>query len=310
MKARIAITCGDPAGVGPEIIEKLVRSYRNEAAELSIIGPRHWLNTLGDSPSVSLIETETDLPVCKLGSPNELGAKVALEAMELAANGCLEGRFDAVATGPIAKEWVYRVGYAFPGQTEFFASKWGGRPSMGFVGEHLNVVLATWHVPLSKVPESLDVESLRFAVKRAHGLGELLGFKTPRIGVCGLNPHAGERGVLGSEERDWMNGCLEDLREEVPGVSLCLPGDTVFRRAMLGDFDVVVAAYHDQGLAPLKTIDFETAVNVTLGLPFVRTSPDHGTGFDIAGRGVASSESFRRAVDLAITFAERMRESA
>ncbi len=170
---------------------------------------------------------------------------------------------------------------------------------MGFVGNELRVVLATWHIPLREVADALTVDALELAVRRANALGQQLGASQPRIGVCGLNPHAGEGGILGTEERDVLDPVLDRLRAEMPNVSVCLPGDTVFNRQRKGDFDVVVAAYHDQGLAAVKTLEFDSAVNVTLGLPYVRTSPDHGTAFDIAGQGIASPSSFAAALKVA-----------
>ena len=170
---------------------------------------------------------------------------------------------------------------------------------MGFVGNQLRVVLATWHIPLSEVPAALTADCLERAVRRAVGLAQAFGVNAPRIAVCGLNPHAGEGGLLGSEERDILDPALDQLRLEIPGLSQCLPGDTVFVRQRRGEFDVVVAAYHDQGLAAVKTLEFDTAVNVTLGLPFVRTSPDHGTAFDIAGQGLADCWSFVAALSVA-----------
>ena len=308
----IAITCGDPSGVGPELIPVAVNNIESrDNAEITLIGDQSWLLRAESVIERSIKMVDLGRPDgFELGNPSLEGARLAIESLEAAAKGCLEGEFDAVVTGPISKDWVCRVGYEFPGQTEFFASRWGGIPTMGFAGEKLRVVLATWHVPLSEVPRALDRDALELAVYRARDLGRLIGCEQPRIGVCGLNPHAGENGVLGSEEKEWMNDCLADLRGEVPGVSACLPGDTVFRSALMGEFDVVVAAYHDQGLAPLKTLDFDTAVNVTLGLPFVRTSPDHGTAFDIAGKGMASFKSFKRAIDLAIQFTEQIRKTA
>ena len=170
---------------------------------------------------------------------------------------------------------------------------------MAFVGQALCVVLATWHIPLSEVPKTLDASCLEKAVRRALSLGRRLGVEAPRIGVCGLNPHAGEGGMIGREERDVLDPTLDRLREAIPGLSVCLPGDTVFHRQLKGDFDVIVAAYHDQALAAVKTLEFDTAVNLTLGLPHIRTSPDHGTAFDIAGEGVADPSSFTAAFELA-----------
>jgi 4-hydroxythreonine-4-phosphate dehydrogenase len=219
--------------------------------------------------------------------------------MERAAEGCKHGEFCGVVTGPVSKERLANIGYPFPGQTEFFAARWGGEPVMAFCGGKLRVVLATWHVPLDQVSKLLGPHLLHRTVAAANDLCRAEGVAKPRIGVCGLNPHAGEGGLLGHEERDLLNPALAHLRGEFPGLSLCEPGDTLFARQLRGEFDVVVALYHDQGLAPLKVIDFDEAVNVTLGLRYVRTSPDHGTAFGIAGKGVARATSFANAVTVA-----------
>jgi 4-hydroxythreonine-4-phosphate dehydrogenase len=161
------------------------------------------------------------------------------------------------------------------------------------------VVLATWHIPLREVPAAITRPVLERAIERSHWLARAEGCGEPRIAVCGLNPHAGEGGMLGREEIDVFDPWLAELRARFAGLSSCLPADTVFARALRGEFDVVVALYHDQGLAPLKAVDFDRAVNVTLGLPFIRTSPDHGTAFDIAGRGIADTGSFANAIAVA-----------
>ena len=297
MKPRLAITCGDPAGVGPEIIARWLVEDPALAAGCAVIGPARWLDTLGSVGAKIAVGLEEFAAMP--GQPTGEGALVAWAAMERAAQGCQAGEFSGVVTGPVSKKWLARVGYGFPGQTEFFAARWGGEPVMCFCGGRLRVALATWHVPLCEVPQLLGPQLLRRTVAAAHQLARTDGVAEPRIGVCGLNPHAGEGGLLGTEERDLLNPTLEKLRAEFPGVSLCQPGDTVFARALRGEFDVVVALYHDQGLAPLKVIDFDEAVNVTLGLPFVRTSPDHGTAFGIAGQGKVSGRSFANAVAVA-----------
>ncbi len=297
MSAKLALTCGDPAGVGPEIIAAWLAAHPEEAGEVVAVGPAAWLATLGERVGKVAVGPENFRAMP--GRPTEEGAKVAWAALERAAEGTKRGEFAGVVTGPVSKEWLARVGYAFPGQTEFFAARWGGEPVMAFCGGKLRVVLATWHVPLHEVPQALSAQSLRRTVAAADELARADGIATPRIGVCGLNPHAGEGGMLGTEERDLLNPALERIREEFPGVSRCEAGDTLFGRALRGEFDVVVALYHDQGLAPLKVIDFDEAVNVTLGLAHVRTSPDHGTAFGIAGQRVARATSFANAVTVA-----------
>ena len=308
---RIAITCGDPAGVGPELIAQCLQDGVGGEADLSIIGPPSWLDTLksSEADSFEIKEVELASSCWEVGKPNPESSRIALEAMEIAARGCELGEFDAVVTGPISKSRCAEVGFSHPGQTEFFASHWGGEPTMAFIGSKVKVVLATWHVPFATICYHLTESALAMAIDRAHELGVRLGFPNPRIGVCGLNPHAGEEGLIGNEEAAIFDPLIEDLGETIPNVSKCQPADTLFYRAINGAFDVIVALYHDQGLAPLKAVEFETAVNVTLGLPYFRTSPDHGTGYEIAGTGQASSKSFSRAIELAIRLSDGNRGS-
>ena len=296
-RPRLAFTCGDPAGVGPEIIASWLAAHAGEAAGIAVIGPAPWLNSL-QTPAKKIavgLEEFTAAP----GQPTGEGALVAWAALERAAQGCRRGDFAGVVTGPVSKDGLARIGYEFPGQTEFFAARWGGEPVMAFCGGKLRVVLATWHVPLVHVAQLLGPHLLQRTVGAAHLLCRAEGVSQPRIGVCGLNPHAGENGLLGVEEIQLLNPALDRLRESFPGLTRCQPADTLFARALRGEFDVVVALYHDQGLAPLKVIDFDEAVNVTLGLPHVRTSPDHGTAFGLAGKGVARGTSFANAVIVA-----------
>jgi len=297
MHKPIAITCGDPAGVGPEIIEKWLEQYPDWKSEVCLIGPESLLARWQAAQRKRVGPRDFQAVP---GHPSVEGARVALDALEEAAYGCRQGRYSAVVTAPVSKDWMYQAGWAYPGHTEFFADRWYGKPSMAFAGGQLRVVMATWHIPLSEVSQHMTEETLSRAVQNADILARALGAETPRIAVCGLNPHAGEQGLIGYEEQGIIDPALTILRRQYPGLSPCLPGDTVFWRQLQGDFDVVIALYHDQGLAPLKTVDFATAVNITLGLPFVRTSPDHGTAFDIAGQGVASITSFANAVDLAV----------
>lgn len=318
MTAPLAFTCGDPAGIGPEVIAAWLDANRDAAAGVAVIGPARWLETLDTAAARVPVGLEEFAAVP--GRPTAEGALVAWAALERAAAGCRSGEFRGVVTAPISKEGLARIGYPFPGHTEFFGARWGGEPVMAFCGGRLRVVLATWHVPLHQVPRLLGPHLLQRTVAAADELARVFAgpavvpavpttaqgwaaagaaLQPPRIGVCGLNPHAGEGGLLGTEERDLINPALDLLRLDFPGLSRCQPGDTVFGRALRDEFDVVIALYHDQGLAPLKTIDFDEAVNVTLGLPHVRTSPDHGTAFGIAGRGVARPTSFANAVGVA-----------
>jgi 4-hydroxythreonine-4-phosphate dehydrogenase len=301
MAAKLALTCGDPAGVGPEVVAAWLAAHPAEAPQVAVIGPARWLAGLATAAEKISVGLDEFIPTP--GHPAGEGALVAWAALERAAAGCRLGEFCGTVTGPVSKEWLARIGYEFPGQTEFFAARWGGEPVMGFCGGRLRVVLATWHVPLMHVAALLDASRLERTVRAAAELARADGVAEPRIGVCGLNPHAGEGGLIGDEEKR-LDPILDRLRSRYPGLSRCEPGDTLFARALAGgdrpaEFDVVVALYHDQGLAPLKTIDFDEAVNVTLGLPFVRTSPDHGTAFGIAGKGRARGTSFANAVIVA-----------
>ncbi len=290
------------------MVKKCLATDLVEEGAFTLIGPQRWIDEVSEASPLELGGIAVGHSGSKFiaGKPTHESSKIALEAMEQAARGCGVGDFDGVVTGPISKARCEKVGFSHPGQTEFFASHWGGKPTMAFVGERLKVVLATWHIPFATVSYHLTESCLAMAIDRANELAKRLDIQNPRIGVCGLNPHAGEEGLIGNEELAIFNPLIAQLREVIPGLSDCQPADTIFRAAN-GAFDVVVALYHDQGLAPLKTIEFETAVNVTLGLPFARTSPDHGTGYEIAGSGTASHGSFLRAIKLAGKLAKRQK---
>ncbi len=294
---KIAITCGDPAGIGPEIIAAWLASNPSEARGVSVVGPSRWLDTLADGPGK--IAVGLDDYAARPGRPDGESALVAWAALERAAALCGSGEFAGVVTAPVSKERMAAIGWGFPGHTEFFAARWGGAPTMAFCGGRLRVALVSWHIPLRDVPASLTPASIGRTVAAADELARSEGVASPRIGVCGLNPHAGEGGLIGTEERDTIDPILDQLRARFPGLSRCQPADTLFGRQLRGEFDVSVALYHDQGLAPLKVVDFDESVNVTLGLPRVRTSPDHGTAFAIAGKGMASFRSFSNAVAVA-----------
>lgn len=294
----LAFTCGDPAGIGPEVIAAWLGAAGAAAADVAVIGPSRWLDTLPLRPDRRIAVGEPGYAAVP-GRPEAAGARLAWAAMERAAAGCLTGEFSGVVTGPVAKAELARVGFPHAGQTEFFASRWPGEPTMAFCGGRLRVALLTWHIPLREVSAHLTPPELERAVAAADELARADGIARPRIAVCGLNPHAGEEGLLGTEEREQIDPVLDHLRDRFPGLSRCVAGDTAFGRTLRGEFDVVVALYHDQGLAPLKTLEFDEAVNVTLGLAHVRTSPDHGTAFGIAGLGQANPRSFAQAVAVA-----------
>jgi 4-hydroxythreonine-4-phosphate dehydrogenase len=283
---RIAITLGDPAGIGPEVVHAaLARPEVQALAEFTILG-----RTDGHSP----------------GKPTEASAQAAFSALEEAVQRTQAGEFDAVVTGPVSKRQMHAVGFDFPGQTEFFAARTGtANFAMCLTGGALTVGLVTAHVPLQAVPGLLT----HAEIVRVGGLladsSHRRGISRPRIAVAGLNPHAGENGDLGREEIDLIAPAIPALETRCPAVTFTgpLPPDTVFFRAVAGEFDAVLCMYHDQGLIPLKLHAFDAGVNVTLGLPFPRTSPDHGTAYEIAGRGIARPDSMLAAIRLAVELA-------
>jgi 4-hydroxythreonine-4-phosphate dehydrogenase len=231
------------------------------------------------------------------------GAKQAREALEESVRLLKGKKIDAVVNGPVSKEWLARVGFRYPGQTEFYARRFGKKAdgvTMCMVGPRLRVALVTTHVSLRRAVAGLTASAI---VRAGLHLAELLrrmGIRKPRIAVCGLNPHAGEGGLFGEEDKKIVAPAVRQLRRKSRlSFSGPEPADTVFRRAMQGDYDGVVALYHDQGLIPAKLLDFDRTVNVTMGLPVIRCSPDHGTAFGIAGKRKARVESMLEAVKLA-----------
>lgn len=329
MTPRLAFTCGDPAGIGPEVIAAWIAAHPELAGEVAVIGPASWLERINLGAALAIPVGEKEY-FAELGSPTVEGARVALAAMERAAAGTTLGEFSGVVTGPVSKSWLQKAGYVFPGQTEFFAARWGGEPTMAFCGGRLRVVLVTWHISLRAVPSRLSAVEIGRSIAAADELARACGpieaggsttrlapsfgehgrAFVPRIGVCGLNPHAGEGGLLGTEERELIDPILDQLRARYPKLSRTEAADTLFARQLRGEFDVVVALYHDQGLGPLKTVDFDESVNVTLGLSHVRTSPDHGTAFGIAGKNKASPRSFANAVSVARRLVDMRRSSS
>jgi len=279
----IGITSGDPAGIGPEVIRAALASQ--------------------DLPGDFEFEVVGEVAGHPPGSPTNASARAAVKALETAAKNVLSGRWQAVVTGPVSKKALHDIGCHFPGQTEFFASRAGVENfAMCLTGGGLTVALVTAHVPIAEVAGLLNkTEIIRIGNLLADFLHQC-GNKCPRIAVAGLNPHAGEGGDLGSEEIEIISPAVRELEKSTAAVfSGPLPPDSVFRQAVAGEFDGVLCMYHDQGLIPLKLHAFDQGVNVTLGLPFVRTSPDHGTAFGIAGKGIARSDSMQAAIHLAAT---------
>jgi 4-hydroxythreonine-4-phosphate dehydrogenase len=276
----------------------LLRARPDLIPLLCWIGPKKQALQLHETFGVPVHGLEGEAPLA--GVPTVEGGRLALEAMSIAAELCDRGAFRAVVTGPISKTWAQAAGLRHPGQTEFFAERWAGEPTMAFASDRLKVALVTWHIPLMDVWQHLTEAAMRRCIENLAAFLQRLGMARPRIAVCGLNPHAGEGGLIGREELEVLDPMLRRFACAHYELSSCQPADTVFYRHLEGEFDGVVALYHDQALAPVKTIAFHEAVNVTLGLRHLRTSPDHGTAFGIAGKGVARHDSMLAAVELAL----------
>ncbi len=297
--APIAITIGDTAGVGAEIIYSWAIENPSLRKYACVVGHKSFLDSLPND--IGKVQVGADSYVAKAGCPDIAGARIAFDALEESAKGCIQGRYSAVLTAPISKACMKQVGFNYQGHTEFFADRWGGVPVMSFAGEKFIVSLVTWHDAIKDVPLLIDEAKITRAVEASARLAKkLMGVENPRIAVCGLNPHAGEGGIMGREEVELINPVLNKLRASYVNLSEALPPDTVFARVLKDEFDCIVSMYHDQALAPLKAIEFDNAVNVSMNLKYLRVSPDHGTAFSIAGKSVASNKSFTSAFNLAI----------
>ncbi len=294
-KPRIGITLGDCAGIGPEIVDLALKSGRvPDSAEYVVIGRQ---------------------PNCHPGEPTIETARAAAAALEEAVTLARRGELDAIVTGPVHKARMYDIGFKFPGQTEFFAQRCGIKNfAMCLTAEKITVALVTTHIPLRKVPRALkQSEIVRVGLLLADFLRSRSNI-TPRIAVAGLNPHAGESGKIGREEIEIITPAVAELNKSLltshQSHSIFTgphSPDTVFHRTIEGEFDAVLCMYHDQGLIPLKLHAFHAGVNVTLGLPFPRTSPDHGTAFEIAGKGIARPDSMIAAINLAVELAQQQK---
>ena len=323
MTGWVGISLGDVTGVGPEVALKAVAAeFKEDGAKYLFIGPVEVLERLNGKFSRRLpLKTFSDyrapgrffvanplsesLPTgLPRGAP--AAARAAMAFLREGAGRCLRGELDALVTAPVNKEAIVRAGHKnFVGQTEFLSGLAGAkRTAMMLLGHDeknrwLRVALATIHISIKSVPKNLTPERISLAVELAARACRDLRLPRARVAVCGLNPHAGEGGEFGDEEIKLIAPTVKTLRKRGLDVTGPLSGDTVFHHALRGDFDVVVAMFHDQGLAPLKAVAFDTGVNWTLGLPFIRTSPDHGTAYDIAGKGMADPASMIAAIRLA-----------
>ena len=331
----LALTLGDPAGVGPEITVKAWQALRSSGPAFLAVGDFQALaaaSAAGSSilrritePKEALRVFPEALPVLDLplrapvvaGEPSATAAPAIIRWIETAVGLALRGDVAGVVTAPIAKAPLYAAGFRFPGHTEFLgeltaAAGWEGArgPIMMLTAQDLRVALVTVHAPLAQVPSLLSVEAIVNAgLVTAQALRRDFGVAAPRVAVAGLNPHAGESGSLGREEVEIVEPAVRALRDLGVDASGPYPADSLFPETMRRRYDAAVCLYHDQALIPVKMLDFWGGVNVTLGLPIVRTSPDHGTAFDIAGRGIARPESLVAALRLAHQIAGRRARS-
>jgi 4-hydroxythreonine-4-phosphate dehydrogenase len=318
MRPRIALTTGEPAGIGPEIAVAVAGSEAAKRAELTLIGDA---SLLAERSAQSGIRWPADIHVHSIAlavpaiaaRPDPRNARYVLATLDAAIDGCSTGRFDAIVTAPIQKSVINEAGVPFTGHTEYLAERTGSHQVVMMLAgttPHgpLRVALATTHVPLQQVAQTLSTPLLiRVLGVLWHELRLRFGITAPRIAVTGLNPHAGEGGHLGREELELIAPAIAQLRAQGADIHGPLPADTVFVPAIVQRYDAVLAMYHDQGLPVLKYATFGHGVNVTLGLPFVRTSVDHGTALDLAGTGRADTGSLAAALELAIELAARSR---
>jgi 4-hydroxythreonine-4-phosphate dehydrogenase len=321
----LILSLGDPAGVGPEIVVKAWESLRESGPAFVVVGDRSALDSAG-APSLRCVSNPDagafaeSLPLIDLplesaavsGQPSSDSAARVIEWIETATRFVLRGEASALVTAPIAKSYLYAAGFKFPGHTEFLGELAppvdrgeGVGPIMMLTARDLRVTLVTIHEPLARVPSLLTLERIVNAgLVTAAALRRDFAVTRARVAVCGLNPHAGEDGALGREEVDIVRPAVAALRERGVDATGPHPSDSLFHDEARRRYDAALCLYHDQALIPVKMLDFWGGVNVTLGLPIVRTSPDHGTGFDIAGKGVAKPDSLIAAIRLAAEIAQ------
>ncbi|MBP0017644.1 MAG: 4-hydroxythreonine-4-phosphate dehydrogenase PdxA [Cyanobacteria bacterium SBLK] len=332
---KLAITIGDPAGIGTEVLLKAIADPTiGEKCQICLIGTktllrdayRHFwdrgIEELADPECFPLIEVPCDRHAIQWGRGNAASGAASFAYLETAIDRALAGEFQGIVTAPIAKSLWKAAGYDYPGQTEVLAEKAGcDRYGMLFAARSphssysLIVLLATTHIPLCQVPQALTPELLQWKLELLIDcLKTDFGIENPAIAISGLNPHSGEAGQLGTEERDWLIPWLEKERRDLPNIRLIgpVPPDTLWVQTgrswyegAKSSIDAYLALYHDQGLIPVKLMAFDRAINTTIGLPFIRTSPDHGTAFDIAGQGIADATSMKAAIALAAELATR-----
>jgi 4-hydroxythreonine-4-phosphate dehydrogenase len=325
MTTPLAVSIGDPAGIGPEVIAGAwARRVESGLPPFLAIGDARSIRAVWDGPIAALsdpaeaVRAFADaLPLIQVddpgeivpGQPNLAGARCALDSLELACGLARQGMAAGLVTGPVSKSQLGAIGFAYPGQTEFVAERCGvaaANAVMMLAGPTLRAVPLTVHVALADVPRLLTTELIIARARiTARALARDFGIERPRLAIAGLNPHAGESGTLGREEVEIIRPALDQLRAEGLDVTGPLSADTMFHARARAAYDVALCMYHDQALIPLKALHFDDGVNVTLGLPIIRTSPDHGTAFDIAGRGVAGATAMIAAIHMAADCAAR-----
>lgn len=325
-RPRIALTMGDPAGVGPELCLKATArlASRIKAGELDIVTigtqasidmARERLIAKGQrryAPMIDVIEATPSEGKVKFGQTSAEAGRQAFRAIETAIGLALKGEIDAIATAPISKEAINAAGFHYAGHTEILADLTKSKGSvLMLVHDRLRVSHVSAHVPLAKATSLVTPERLTFVIDLTYDALKRLGFKKPKLGIAAVNPHAGEGGMFGREDIDIVTPVIEKYRAQGMDITGPVPGDTVFVKALGGQFDGVVAMFHDQGHVAVKLLGFKidrktgkwvglSGVNITLGLPIIRTSVDHGTAFDIAGKGIANPQSMMEAIDLAM----------
>ncbi|HEY2776105.1 MAG TPA: 4-hydroxythreonine-4-phosphate dehydrogenase PdxA [Candidatus Binatia bacterium] len=320
MKPLVAVSLGDPAGIGPEIVaEAATRRSVLRACRLRVFGDEGVLEVArkarrirsGSPSAIESVEPVTHLRIDgSLPKPGRRCGEAAFRYLEAAARETSQGRCDALATAPLNKYWMQKAGHHYDGHTEYLSEIAGKPATMMLAGPKLRVVLVTTHIALAKVPKALTSDRIVAAGRTAaRHLAQFHGIAQPRLAVAALNPHAGEEGLFGDEEARILRPAVARLRRAGIDARGPFPADTLFAAAVSGAYDAVLCMYHDQALIPLKLVDFREAVNVSMGLPFLRTSPDHGTAYDLAGSGKASADSMEASILLAASMA-RSRQRA
>lgn len=321
----LAVALGDPAGIGPEIIAKAWREREFQALPpFFAVGDARAIAAVWNGPVAAIANPSEAhavfgeaLPVLAVagtseivpGQPDDPGARCALDSLELATGLTRSGAAGGLVTGPVSKAQLYRIGFTHPGQTEFVAERCGIAPEntvMMLAGPTLRVVPVTTHIPLAEVPQAISIELIVAKARvTARGLSRNFGIDAPRLAFAGLNPHAGEGGAIGREEIEILEPAIRQLQAEGIDAVGPLAADTMFHARARATYDAAICLYHDQALVPLKTLHFDEGVNMTLGLPIVRTSPDHGTAFGIAGQDMAEPGAMIAAIRMAGQAAEK-----